>query len=532
LEPDSFSGRDVYATMAGDGLDRRSTPALVGASLISPGKRRRQVTLALLTIACLGIAGLTIASGRPPEFVAFVFTCWCGAYLVAGGIGWVRRPDNPTGPLLLVIGIAGALVMLGMTQVPLFKVVKDVSASVGTIVLFGVLLTGPAGRFSSPVDRTGFAIVAGGYLVAVYVVRFVSMTATTIIAGAISTLLLLLVLGRWRRASPPARRALAPIIVAGVAASLIFLVNSTAQTIGLSSAPGTWVNNVDAIGRALIPFAFLTGLLRLRLARIAVADLVTELGALPAPERLRDALSHALGDPSVQVGYWAPGMSAYAAADGSRMPLPQAGEDRAVLRIERDGNPVAVVVHDRALEQDPGLVAAVGAAVRLTVENERLTARVEDQLEDMRASRARIVEAGDAERKRVERDLHDGAQQRLISLMLALRLARRELGPDDSKIGLSLDQALAEAKAALAELRELARGIHPAILTEAGLKAALESVAERSPLDVSVESGTSARFSAAVEGTAYFVVSEALANVAKYADATRTLVRTSWVTTP
>ena len=481
-----------------------------------------------MTIACLGIAGLTIASGRPPEFVAFVFTCWCGAYLVAGGIGWIRRPDNPTGPLLLVIGIAGALVMLGMTQVPLFKVVKDVSASVGTVVLFGVLLTGPAGRFSSPVDRTGFAIVAGGYLLAVYAVRFVSMTATTIIAGAVSTLLLVLVLGRWRRASPPARRALGPFIVAGVAASLIFLVNSTAQTIGLSSAPGTWVNNVDAIGRALIPFAFLAGLLRLRLARIAVADLVTELGALPAPERLREALSHALGDPSLRVGYWAPAMGVYEAADGSHMPLPLDGEDRAVLRIERDGSPVAVIVHDRALEQDPGLVAAVGAAVKLTVENERLTARVETQLEEVRASRARIVEAGDAERKRVERDLHDGAQQRLVSLMLALRLARRELGPDDSNIGLSLDQASAEAKAALAELRELARGIHPAVLTEAGLQAALESVADRSPLDVSVESGTSARFSAAVEGTAYFVVSEALANVAKYAEATRALVRTSW----
>jgi signal transduction histidine kinase len=210
------------------------------------------------------------------------------------------------------------------------------------------------------------------------------------------------------------------------------------------------------------------------------------------------------------------------------MPLPLDGEDRAVLRIERDGIPVAVIVHDHALEQDPGLVAAVSAAVRLTVENERLTARVESQLEDVRASRARIVEAGDAERKRVERDLHDGAQQRLVSVMLALRLARRELGPGDLKAGLSLDQASAEAKAALAELRELARGLHPTILTESGLKAALDSMADRSPLNVSVDSGTSARFSATVEGTAYFVVSEALANVAKYAEATRALVRTSW----
>jgi signal transduction histidine kinase len=495
--------------------------------LVSPSTRR-QAILAALIVACLAAAATTIAFGRPPEFVAFVFTCWCGAYLVAGGIGWIRRPDTPTGPLLLVIGVAGALVMLGMTQIPVLKLVKDISASVATVVLFLVLLTGPAGRFSTPADRTGFAVVAGGYLVAVYVVRFISMTGTTILAGAISALLLVLVIGRWRRASPPARTALGPIVVAGIGASVVFLVNSTAQTIGLSSAPGTWVNNVDAVGRALIPFAFLAGLFRLQMARTAVADLVTELGALPAPGRLRDALSHALGDPSLDVGYWVPAMDGYAAADGSRMPLPLDGEDRAVLRIERDGIPVAVIVHDHALEQDPGLVAAVSAAVRLTVENERLTARVESQLEDVRASRARIVEAGDAERKRVERDLHDGAQQRLVSVMLALRLARRELGPGDSKAGLSLDQASAEAKAALAELRELARGLHPTILTESGLKAALDSMADRSPLNVSVDSGTSARFSATVEGTAYFVVSEALANVAKYAEATRAFVRTSW----
>jgi signal transduction histidine kinase len=139
------------------------------------------------------------------------------------------------------------------------------------------------------------------------------------------------------------------------------------------------------------------------------------------------------------------------------------------------------------------------------------------------------VEAGDAERKRVERDLHDGAQQRLVSLTLALRLARAKLGTDlDPDIETSLEQASDEAKAALVELRELARGIHPQILTEAGLGPALQSLADRAPIDVSLVSGTTERFSAAVEGAAYFVVSEALANVAKYAHATTALVRTAW----
>jgi len=167
--------------------------------------------------------------------------------------------------------------------------------------------------------------------------------------------------------------------------------------------------------------------------------------------------------------------------------------------------------------------------MRLALENENLRAEVESQLDEVRASRARIVAAGDLERKRVERNLHDGAQQRLVSLTLALRLARTKLGPDpDPEVARSLDQASEDAKAALAELRELARGIHPQILTEAGLGAALQSLADRSPVNVMIDSGTTERFSTAVEGTAYFVVSEALANVAKYAHASRAVVRTAW----
>jgi signal transduction histidine kinase len=164
----------------------------------------------------------------------------------------------------------------------------------------------------------------------------------------------------------------------------------------------------------------------------------------------------------------------------------------------------------------------------LAADNARLNAQVATQLHEVRASRARIVAAGDAERKRVERDLHDGAQQRLVSLTLALRLARTRLGDDlDPAAILSLDQASAEAKAALSELRELARGIHPQILTEAGLGPAVETLAARSPVSVSVEVDPR-RFPPVVEGAAYFTISEALANVTKYANADRALVRAGW----
>jgi signal transduction histidine kinase len=164
-------------------------------------------------------------------------------------------------------------------------------------------------------------------------------------------------------------------------------------------------------------------------------------------------------------------------------------------------------------------------ARRLTDANERLTVEVERRLQEVRASRARIVEAGDRERRRVERDLHDGAQQRLVSLSLELQVARRALGDDgDPAVGRSLDRAAAEAAAALAELRDLALGIHPLILTEGGLGEAVESLAQRTSVDVSVDVGP-ARYAPAVEGAAYFVISEALANVTKYAKATHATVR-------
>jgi len=161
----------------------------------------------------------------------------------------------------------------------------------------------------------------------------------------------------------------------------------------------------------------------------------------------------------------------------------------------------------------------------LAQDNARLQGEIQLQLSELRASRRRIIAAGDAERKRVERDLHDGAQQRLVSLTLALRLARSRLGDDlDHSAKLSLDQAADEAKAALSELRELARGIHPQILTEAGLGAAVESLVARSPVTVVVDIA-STRYSAAIEGAAYFTISEGLANIVKYSKAAAARVR-------
>jgi signal transduction histidine kinase len=274
-----------------------------------------------------------------------------------------------------------------------------------------------------------------------------------------------------------------------------------------------------------IPIGILFVMLRSRLARAGVADLVVELGQTPTPARLRDALANALGDPSLQVAWWDAARDAFVDAAGGEVALPEDGAGQAVTTLERDGVPEAAIIHDAILLEEPGLMASVASAMRLAVANDRLTTEVQAQLEEVRASRARIVEAGDRERRRVERDLHDGAQQRLVSLSLELQMARRALGDGgDPAVRRSLERAADEAMAALAELRDLALGIHPLILTESGLGAAVESLADRTSVDVAVDVGPE-RYPPAVEGAAYFVISEALTNVTKYARATRATVR-------
>ena len=203
------------------------------------------------------------------------------------------------------------------------------------------------------------------------------------------------------------------------------------------------------------------------------------------------------------------------------MTLPSPTSGRAVTTLGSADAPVAALVHDPVLLERRGLLAAAGAAAGLALENERLQAELRAQLAELRASRARIVTAGDEERRRLERDLHDGAQQRLLSLGLALQLARAKLGPDANGATELLTEADAELRAALDELRELARGIHPAVLTEQGLVAALRSLAQHSSVPVTIAAVPEERVPAPAEAAAYFLVSEALANVAKYARATR-----------
>jgi signal transduction histidine kinase len=331
-------------------------------------------------------------------------------------------------------------------------------------------------------------------------------------------LLLAAVVRRWRLSTPIARRVMLPILVA---TPLFIVLRSAwylARAFEVSFVTNTLADWSFAAIEFIIPVGLLLAVLRARLARGAVADLAIELAhGVPIGE-LRNVLARAIGDPTLRLAFPAPDGDGYVDELGRPIQVPLSDTDSArITRIENEGELLAVMVHDPAIDRDnPGLVDAVGSMARLALANERLSAQVRAQLEEVRASRARIVEAADVERQRIERDLHDGAQQRLVALAMRLELARTSVTGAQALI----DETTAELTAAIGEVRGLARGVHPTILTEMGLAPALEALAERSAVPVTIDAPDK-RFPPPVEATAYFLAAEALTNVARYAEARR-----------
>jgi signal transduction histidine kinase len=252
-----------------------------------------------------------------------------------------------------------------------------------------------------------------------------------------------------------------------------------------------------------------------RRVRAAVAGLARDLGTAPARGSLAVALARVLDDPDVRVAYWLPASGRYVDAAGRPVEL-RTSDGRTTTAIVRSGEPVAVVEHDAAPAHVGVLERQIGAAARLAVDNERLRAVILAQVEDLRASRARIVEAGDAARRRLERDLHDGAQQRLLAVSFSLRLARSAVAAvGDQSMMTAVGAAVDESQAALEELRDLAHGIYPAILSEAGLGPALRAVAVDAPLPVELAALVDERLPAPVERAAYVVVAGTVATIAQ-----------------
>jgi signal transduction histidine kinase len=324
-------------------------------------------------------------------------------------------------------------------------------------------------------------------------------------------------LARRRQAGRPRRRMLALVIDSFVLGLLMIAVLFVAGALEAPSDVFTPLQRTTFAIVGLSPIVFLIGLLDARLARSAVGDLVIELQRDPSPSELRNALARTLRDPTLSLAYWVPEYEAYVDLDGQPVELDAPG--RGATLIDRDGAHVAALLHDPTLDQEPELLDAVGAVAGFALENARLQAELAARLEEVRGSRARVLEAGQAERKRLERDLHDGAQQRLVALALQLKLLEKQLAGDPSAVE-RLDVAQREVALSLEELRDLARGIHPAALSAHGLGVALEQVAARTPVPVKLDVDLEGRLPEQIELAAYFVVCEALANVGKYAQAT------------
>jgi signal transduction histidine kinase len=349
--------------------------------------------------------------------------------------------------------------------------------------------------------------------------RTIEQVFAVVVFGILTACLVVLLVRRFVRATPRGRRVLAPVLLAAVVASMRAFYEFVATFVDPIPVFAERVYWWQVAGQIALPIAFLAGMLSSRLARADVADLLRDLDRAP-PTQLRAALARAVDDPSLELAFWLPDRGLYADADGAPVELPRGDRRRAMTRIAQDGEPVAVLVYDASLRDDPGLIEAAAAAARLALENARLQAELKAQLSRVQESRARIVTAGDEQRRRIERDLHDGAQQRLVALALELRAAQKRLGgrldPDTEAV---IEGAVGELQLAVSELRELAAGVHPSVLTEDGLAAALESLARRTPVPVSLTELPSERLPPPIEAAAYFVACEALANAVKHANA-------------
>jgi signal transduction histidine kinase len=534
--------------------------------------------------------------------------------------------------------------------------------TVGTIVgslfiaaFLHLLLAYPSGRLLS---RSGRTLVVAGYTAAVlapladamfpqqqtckphacpdnlvlvshdHAAHVAATTLSTIAALILFAGAFWLLLGRWRRATPAMRRQLRPVYLAGGLSVLLLAIGFLVTP--FSGVGDTIVSVALIVTFTAVPFLFLAGLLGTTLARSAgFGAIFTTLPERASPSEVQESLRDALRDPSAEVAYWYDEGNHYVDVDGNHFELPKDTRHRVVTRLDYADSPVAAIVHDAALREEPELLEGITSAARIALERDKLLvevkaraeryrallqalpdlmfrisrdgryrgynapnpgdlltevvvgARVQDRLpadlaervlaagqaavdrgtpqmieyelafddetrnyearfaasgedeflmivreiterkrqqEELEASRARIVAAGDDERRKLERNLHDGAQQRLVSLSLSLRLAQGRLRSDPDGAEELLEGSREELAQALEELRELARGIHPAVLTDRGLEAALEALAARSPLPVEIN-GASCELPAQVEAAAYYVVSEALANVTKYAQA-------------
>jgi signal transduction histidine kinase len=434
------------------------------------------------------------------------------ALLACGVVAWDRRPESWTGVLLATTGFCWFLGTFAASGWTGFSGFGSLFVTLHRGPLAHALLAYPSERVTRMFERSAIA--------GLYVVSAVAAAADTPV-GTLGTagVLIGVAASRYLLSSGPERRARLVAAAAATAFSAVLVVAAAARLSGAGAGVDRTVLWAYEIVVLLAAVALTLDLMLRRWTQATVTGLVVDLGSLDETTPLRSRLAAALGDPSLEIGYRLAERGAYVDDSGRMLELPDARSSRAVTIVRQNDEPLAALVHDGALA-DPELLDAVAAASRIAVANARLQAEVRSQLEEIEASRRRIVEAGDTQRQRLERELHEGAERRLAEV--AALLDGTGEGASAAFHG-TLEETRAELARAQAELIEFARGIHPRVLTEGGLTAALADLAGRAavPVDLVV---TESHLPAAVEAAAYFVCSEALANIGKYADASRAAI--------
>jgi signal transduction histidine kinase len=499
---------------------------------------------AFLAGATIALSVLGVQARKPFDTsltaAAAVTVAWL--FVGAGAVGLARSQWRRTPLLLIATGLALLVRMLRYSSsAPLFAVGFALGELNLALMLHAVL----SYRREGVRDRPERTVVVVAYLLAIclpiasllvfapLVSCFLCMTraapqslllvhasnrawvdlgnATAIGKGVFGATLVLLLARRLLADTNRGRGARAPLVVAGIALGSRGIAEAAVALPHLTAATVDRLYWWEVGAEAAIPVALMLGLLRARFAQAALAELFPALAGA-TPHEVRDVLARALDDPSLELVLASPGAGA-----------PRADATRGVACVEGTDGMLAWIVHDASLRQETELVAAATAAAQLALENARLADELRAQIAALAASRARVVAAADAERRRIERNIHDGTQQRLLGVALELRSAERR--GDPAALRTAAGAAVGELQRAVNELRDLAQGVHPSILSEEGLVAALQSAAQRSPIPVELTARVDGRLPPEVESTTYFLVSETLANVAKHANATAANVR-------
>jgi signal transduction histidine kinase len=457
--------------------------------------RRPIVLLVVVAGVTLGLAPAVVGASPPGGWPLDLLVG--GTFLAGGLVGHVRRPASSTGLLLAATGLAWFLGNLAWVGTGALSWIAAEALWLHRGVLLHAIVSFAGGRLRSPPERL---VVAMGYLASLATfARFEEVTL------GVWALAVVVVARRTRTASADRRWESTAALRSSLAVTLVLAGASLARTVAGSVVDPTVLVAYQLV-LAIVAVVLTSALVRDRSGQLA--DLVVEL-AEGATGDLRDALAVALHDPSLQVAYRLPDGDGYVTADGSPFPVPTADADQAVTPIEEDGETLAIVVHDPRSLDDPRLVASLAAVVRLTSSNVRLRAELRDQIAEVEASRRRLLEAGDDERRRLQQRLDAGARAHLLTALDRLRIAHRS--------STDIEHAERQAERTLEDLDELARGLHPVAL-RAGLAGALRELIDHTTVPTTLHLQVGA-LPDHVAATAYFVCSEALANATKHAHA-------------